>query len=131
MPSLELQGVWLHDPRDPEATIYHFRFNGDGAKESGTVEAVTSRTVGRRRPVVDFGDAVTESLEVLIEVEDESNDLQALRDLVARRRVLCYRDTKGRKVYGVCRLTEIQDRFYGASTKLTVESVDDDRNDLL
>lgn len=131
MARLHLQGVWLHDPRDPEATSWHFRFNGDGAKESGDVEAVLTKTVGRRRPVVDFGEAVTEALTVQIEVEDESKDLEALRRLVAARRTLCYRDTKGRKMYGVVRLGSVTDTFYGATTELTVEAVDDDRNDNL
>lgn len=130
MARVKLEGVWLHDPADPLGTSWHFRFNGDGAKETLTQEQVPTRVAGRARPVVDFGDAISETVTTVISCEREGRDLHQLRTFARRHSVLCYRDTLGRKLYGTLALSSVVDAFWGSQCELTVTSVDHYGNDL-
>jgi hypothetical protein len=46
--------------------------------------------------------------------------IDRLRALIERRTVLCYRDRRGRRVYGVVRMDTIKDTHYGQTTGLEI-----------
>ena len=48
----------------------------------------------------------------------------ALMAFIELRRVLCYRDKQGRKVFGVLDLDDVKDTPYGFVTGLTITAVD-------
>jgi hypothetical protein len=128
MAAINLAGVWLHDTADPAGTAVHLRFNGDGAEETRASETVYARYPGRRYPAVDFGDAAERSVAVTAETEADlagrDPTLTALAALCDRPSVLCYRDARGRKIFGTCRVESITDTFYGSTVKLAVAATD-------
>jgi hypothetical protein len=130
MARVQLSGVWLHDPTDPAGTAWHFRFNGDGAEESLQQEQVATRVAGRARPIVDFGEAVSEQVSVTIQCDRDTRDLTVLRAFVRAQTILCYRDSLGRKLFGTIGLSRISDGFWGSEAQVTITSVDDVRNEL-
>lgn len=121
---LALKGAILHDPLDWVGTLRSFRYNEDVASHSLQVEAVLTQYQGRTAPVVEFGDAEQESVEVPLLHSKGRDDINALLALIRRRTILCYRDKNGRKAFGVITELPSEDTFYGATTSLTLAVVD-------
>lgn len=119
-----VKGVLLHDPADPTGTIRSFRFNNDGAVDTVEVESASLAYAGRVYPVVEFGIGATRTVEVPTIMSKGPGDAAALRVLVERRAVLCYRDSKGRKVYGVLTRSVHTDTAYGVETSASFAAVD-------
>lgn len=130
MAAVDLQGVWLHDPSDPAGTVFHFAYNEDGAQESYAREMVLSQYAGREFPVVDYGEAVSQALAISLDTLDEDDDLDTLRGFLDRQTILCYRDKKGRRLYGALSLASgsaaITDTFYGATVQMVFTVTDFD-----
>jgi hypothetical protein len=122
---IALNGVLLHDPADNDSLI-GLRYNEDGAKDTWSVETAFTQYQGRKAPVVEFGDAEVRTIEVpMIHLKDQSL-AQALRSLIARRTILCYRDSKGRKEFGVISESQLQDVVYGHTTSIQFTVTDYD-----
>lgn|SRR5690606_7488671 len=98
-----LVGVWVHDPLDASDTVRSYPF-ADGRTEHLAPESSVLTVVGRTRPVVEFGEALDESLKVTIFVPfgpEHDEAVQWWRDAVLARRAIFYRDNRGRAFYGV------------------------------
>src|SRR5690606_19300881 len=65
---LQLEGVWIHDPEDPEGTIHHFRFGRNNKSGSIEVGGTEPSFAGRTFPVSDFGDHEKYSISVTVQV---------------------------------------------------------------
>ncbi|TYR75587.1 hypothetical protein FZC79_10495 [Rossellomorea vietnamensis] len=113
--STTFRGVWLHDITSPEATVYNFRFDGGGRSSQWEVESAVMRFKGRRSPVVETGemqdDIVSFSLTLL-----DTAQREALERLVYSRNILCYRDGRGRLVFGVITRLPLADEIWGGQT---------------
>lgn len=114
---LTLEGALLHSVVDPAGSIYgtlEFEYSKRGQKQ---VEAAVMRYEGRNRPAVQFGDMVTNELEITLHVVDEdynSEERKKVEKLLLGGEVLCYRDERGRKVFGVAPGGfTLTDTFYG------------------
>lgn len=96
--TLSVQGVWIHDPDDPDGTARNFPYGK--ASRSGTLDVAEQENVyaGREFPVVDFGEFTTERYDVRMDVPAGGSDLAALRAFVLARRPVVYRDNRGRVV---------------------------------
>lgn len=97
--SVTLEGVWLHDPDDPEGTARNYRFGK--AARSGTLEVSQQDTqyAGREYPVTDFGPFTTERVDVRVDVPFGpawAGDLAGLRAFVTARKAVMFRDNRGR-----------------------------------
>lgn len=122
-----LVGVWVYDPTDPDATDRNFRY------ASGRVESVRPRSavlevVGRGRPIVEFGELMTQAIKltVLVPFDDEHDDgVQWWRDAVDNRRTIIYRDNRGRMIpVALPEGVELTDGRIGTAFALSLLSVD-------
>jgi hypothetical protein len=121
-PALTIKGVLVHDPRSAAGTIKSFRMNDTGAKDAYAVDASLITTDGREAPIVEFSEHSTRQVDVAT-LHSKAGEAAALRALVARRSILCYRDAKGRKVFGLIAEAPSEDTFYGETTSLSITEV--------
>jgi hypothetical protein len=112
--TLDLTGVWLHDPLDPEGTAKHYQI-GDESSRSMSVSPQQAGTfyAGRTFPVFDYGSTQSDAVSVGFFVPKGGGfldpvsagwarpaELDELVSFAESRRTLCYRDNRGRKVFG-------------------------------
>lgn len=93
-----LVGAWLFAADDPEGTLANF-LHTDARTVSSEVDSAELRFAGRAAPVVEYGEQGSSRLSVTILIpfgptHDEL--VQWWRDALQARRVLCYRDGRGR-----------------------------------
>lgn len=122
--SITFRGVWLHDVTYPEGTVYQFKYDGGGRSSQWEVESAVMRFKGRRYPVIETGemqdDIVAFELALLTEEEADS-----LKRLVYARNILCYRDGRGRLIYGLITRFPLNDETWrGQTTSLEIMRVD-------
>lgn len=122
--ALAFKGFTLHDPDDPESTVKAYRYNDEGASDSWEIENALIEYQGREYPVAEFGDGTRRSVSVDLIHSKGFVDARSLLYFLRMRRVLCYRDSKGRKLYGMLKLGDTRDTFYGFTTGVTIEAVD-------
>jgi len=97
-----LTGVWVFDPTDIDATERNFIF-AEGRVESIDSGGTEITLAGRVNPLVEYGEQtlVGLSLTVFLPFSGQHEaEVQHWRDAVTSRRALCYRDNRGRLVYG-------------------------------
>lgn len=123
--TVDLYGVWIHEPSDPATTLGHFFYDGLNRDETYAPEVELMRFAGRAGAVAEFGpqDAV-DQVECSVQLASGDTDRDRLRALARRRVVICYRDGQQRKVYGVITNLTIRDEKYGGSATFRVERVD-------
>lgn len=120
---IAFSGVWLHDPRSPAATACHFLYDGQAREETWEPVVEFLEFAGRDRPVAEFGEQTDERVRVTLQLLRDGGDLEALRALVRRRAVLCYRDGRGRKLFGVVAVLPVSDQQYGAEVVVEIMAV--------
>lgn len=126
-PVLKLTGAWIHDPADPANTIRQFRVAADRSENWEPV-AETFQFAGRKFPVAEFGEQTDQRVKTaIIVLPDSLADLYALRRLADLRTVLCYRDSAGRRIFGVLGPLNIRDERHGGYTvEIEIQAVDYD-----
>lgn len=117
--SLVLKCVYLYDVTNPSGTIYRFKLDGKGRSASYTPELTLMQFAGRTRPVAEYGASGEGKISVQLEMMRTSGDMEALRALMLRNATLCYRDNRGRKLFGnITSLPETDTPQAGYSTTL-------------
>lgn len=123
-----LVGAWIHQPSDPEGTERNFQYQAGARAESLEVEAAMLRFNGRTFPVAEFGDAETEAvaLSVQLDMDDEHDAAREWwRTTLRARALVCYRDNRGRVVFGVLSgKVGLTDVASGTTVSVTVNRVD-------
>ena len=122
--TLTLQGVWMHDPRDPAGTAVSFPYGAD-ARET-EVDAMGAGTfyAGRAAPVFDFGEHEGRVVGVTIEVPSGStyqSQLSTLESFATLKRPVWFRDNRGRAVHGVVQGFRHNDAAHGSTVSFSVE----------
>lgn len=122
--SISFTGVWLHDTTYPDGTVYQFKYDGGGRSSQWEVESTVMRYKGRKYPVIETGemqdDVVGFKLALL---KDE--EIKALKKLVYSRNILCYRDGRGRLIFGLITKLPLNDeKWRGQSTGLEIIRID-------
>lgn len=123
----ELIGVWVHDPTEADTSVAHYLYGNVGRTESVSVQAAPISFVGRTYPVYNIGGNESQTVEIAIAVPSgagEQEMVEDLRDAVRNRRTLCYRDGRGRLVYGVITGIKIADLREGTGVSGTIITVD-------
>lgn len=120
-----LIGVWVFDPTDPDETERQF-IHADGRTES--IEPMSSEfyVAGREDPVIEFGEATVAGLDVTVFIPfgpDHDAGVQWWRDAVNARRAICYRDNRGRLMYGVLRALSPVDGRAGTALGIKLRRV--------
>jgi hypothetical protein len=108
-------GVWLHIVDDAENTIRHFKYDGNGRSSKWNLENITHQFKGRSRPVIEVGEMQVYSVDFSLLLRNKE-DTQALEKIVYSGETVCYRDGKGRKVFGVFVDVPFNDEIRGGSS---------------
>ena len=127
--ALQLEGVWIHDPEDPEGTIHQFRFGRNNKSSSIDIGGKEQVFAGRRFPVYDFGEHQKDSVTVSVDVLHGPTydiDRQIMRDFAEAKKTLFFRDNRGRALPGVMLGFSEKDEDFGTSFSFTIERVDEE-----
>lgn len=126
--TLLLQGVWLHDPTDPTGTAAQYLHTPQGSRNAQIDLGGTElQFVGRELPVFEFGELRHEPAQVTVQVPHGTgwaSQVAALRATARSGRVWCYRDNRGRKVFGVLTGYRETDQQYGTAVDFAVNAAD-------
>lgn len=123
-PLLDLRGTWIHDPTDIAGTIHQFIYNDNGGDEDWAAEHSLEQYAGRTHPFAEFGTAEAYEVSVSLALEDDRADLEALRALTQLKKVLCYRDFRGRKLFTTLPAMPFNPARWGGRTRLRVVQID-------
>lgn len=119
----ELQGLWVHDPADPEGTITQHLYGGAVNGESVSVSSTALQFAGRRYSVYDFGDPQSGTFDVSIDVPFSDtwyDEIAALKALPLRRATMCFRDSRSRVVFGVVLEVKLADEISGTKVSFNM-----------
>lgn len=117
--SITLRGVWLHDVTNPDS-VHNFIFDGDGRSEDWQAQASYMQFAGRKSPVTEFGEHEHKSISVTLNMLKRTADLPVLENLLHAKNTLCYRDGRGRRIFGTATSLPTGDEFYGYVVDLNV-----------
>jgi hypothetical protein len=118
--NITLTGVWLHDIQDAEGTAHHFKYDGQRRRSTWQAEVSMRQFAGRKRPVAEFGEMDEGKINVQVEMVQEDSDYAKLESLVQRKGTVCYRDGRGRKMFGIIKALPITDDKIGYTTSIEV-----------
>lgn len=125
--TLDLQGIWLHDPMDPEGSVFHLPYGGPPGSMTTDVAQESAHYAGREFPVVDFGEHQAISVPVAVHVPlgpDWLAQITRLRELPERRRIMVYRDGRARNITGMITGMVERDERWGSLASFTVSRMD-------
>lgn len=129
--SLDLLGVWIHDPgTGGQDTTRHFPYGS--AQRSDSLDAMGEGRyyAGRADPVVDYGEHQAVSVSVSIDVPHGVTwraDLDALEAFAAGKSTIHYRDNRGRALYGQVTDFKRTDQTWGTAVSFNVTQSSWDR----
>ncbi|WP_163102250.1 DNRLRE domain-containing protein [Peribacillus alkalitolerans] len=121
--SISFKGVWLHIIDEPEETNHQFILDGDGRSSRWGLESAVHKFQGRKSPVIETGFmeefSVNFSLQIL-----SLEEKMALNKVTMSGQTVCYRDGRGRKVFGIFIDMPMEDERWGYSTSLSLMKID-------
>lgn len=120
--SISFIGVWLHEADNPLETLHQFKLVSDRS-ENWQPTAAMMQFAGRRLPVAEYDDTEQRSISVKLTMLKNSDDKEALENLIRSKKTLCYRDARGRKMFCHAFQLPIDDEVYGNTVNLTFEEV--------
>ncbi len=75
---------------------------------------------GRRSPVTEFGESEEGKISIQLQMKKGDSDYDKLQSLIKSKSALCYRDGRGRKMFGSILALPVSDKFYGYTTTIEV-----------
>lgn len=116
-------GVWLHCVDDPAGTVHRFALSSGNSDEWRT-DGSLMKFAGRKRPVAAFGENEDGRIVANLQMLRNRGDREALQNIVSRKTPVCYRDNRGRKMFGVIFQLPSNDAFYGYSAQVSIDEID-------
>lgn len=141
--TVAIKGIVLHTPGLPatigtnvyDATVINLRLNDDEVEETREVESALVPVAGREFPLAEYGAGGTRRYTVGVLSSKGiggTTDLSRLMAMLDSRKPVCYRDRRGRVMWGMLSVGSIKDTFYGQVASLTVDQTYDLRpNDVV
>lgn len=126
---IDFQGVWIHDPTNPQATVRQFLYGKATRSASIALETAGHHYAGRVLPVYDYGDYEDDKFPISLDVpfgDTWAADIAALQGFAQTRQTLVVRDNRGRVFYGVLTDYSEKDEESGTTVSFTVTRVDSD-----
>lgn len=119
-----LRGIWLHDVNDTSSAI-NIPYNRD-IRTTWETNMALNNYAGRTYPIADFGESENYTYTVTITTVDEEDATWWLRlcELIKRKTILCVRDYKGRKVFGVAKSLDESQLFFGNEVPLEISAIE-------
>ncbi|MGG4499024.1 DNRLRE domain-containing protein [Brevibacillus reuszeri] len=121
--TVHLNGVWLHCVGDPSGTTRQFVLRS-GYSDEWKAEGALMQFAGRKRPVAEFGEGGEGNIKVDLSLLKGSEDRISLQRIVSKRSTVCYRDNRGRKMFGVIFVLPSTDTYYGYDVSLSIDETD-------
>lgn len=121
--SITLLSMWLLDPLDPES-LHRFHYFEPGRSADRVFQGALMEFEGRKQYMAEFSEREQNKVNVVLQLKKDSNDLEALHDLLGRRTALLYRDAKGRRIFGSIFVLTENETDYGYTVPLEVQAVD-------
>ncbi|MEJ8546633.1 hypothetical protein [Brevibacillus borstelensis] len=118
-----LVGAWLHCVDDPLGTAHRFVLSSGNSEEWKT-EGTLMKFAGRHRPVAEFGENDSGRISVKLKMLRKQEDREILQSIVQRKATVCYRDNRGRKMFGVIFVLPSSDTFYGYGVGISIDEID-------
>lgn len=128
--TLTLQGVWLHDPYSADtqaATAKQFKYGRSTRSTSIDLSSAQLIYAGRVYPVTEFGENQNDTYSVKLILPHGptwASDVAAMEVFAQYRKTLCFRDNRGRKVFGTLSGYQEDDLDEGTSVAFTFTRVD-------
>ena len=130
--STTLVGLWIHDPLNPAGTARNYIYGRSSRSVGINVAQQGMRFAGRTYPVVDFSEHQEDNFSVTIPIPEGPTWSSELADLAAfaeLRRVLCFRDNRGRLFFGTMNGYKEDDQDWGTQVSFNVNRVDYDEGE--
>lgn len=119
-----LEGVWIHDPDDPQGTISSYRFGKDTRSDDREVKKGAIQFIGRTHPIYEFGTYQEDRVPFTVTTPGvNSDEYQSLIDWYELRKTVIFRDNRQRLVEGVLTSFSGSDTSVGNDVALTIEKV--------
>lgn len=97
--TMSFSGVYIHDTTDAELTVRQFKYDGSGRSSKWSSDYSMMKFKGRKMPVVEQSENEERVIEISLMIKD-AEDLFALESLARSYNTLCYRDGRGRLLFG-------------------------------
>lgn len=120
---IEFRGIYLHTVNKP-STMYLFKYDKPEREINKEVEHGYRHPVGRTKPTIEYGLMTHSSINANIQIMIESDDVESLDRLLMNRQEVCYRDERGRLMFGALTAVPLSDTFYGYTTAITITETD-------
>ncbi|TFE02890.1 DNRLRE domain-containing protein [Jeotgalibacillus salarius] len=121
--SINLQSIWLMDP-DDTGSLYHFEYFEPGRSAERMLSGQVTAFEGRAHPMAEFSPRQQSKVIVVLQIERESDDLEALHNLLSRQTTLLYRDARGRRMFGVIFMLPETETDWGYNVPIEFIQVD-------
>lgn len=125
--TLSLQGVWLHDPLDPDGTVLQVPYGDASRSTARETSTAVLQLAGRTYPVIEFGQPETEAYTIRAMVAHGPTwaaDLEALVWFVRAKRPIVVRDNRGRSAHAMLSGYREDDAEEGTSVSFTATRMD-------
>jgi hypothetical protein len=122
--SIKLMGVYLHSIQDPSATLHHYQFDGGGRSSNKEVEHQFMQFAGRKKKVIEYGEHSDYGVSVGVKMRREDPGAERLEQFAEKRETVCYRDGRGRLLFGVITAAPLADTNFGWETTIDVTEID-------
>lgn len=127
--TLDLLGVWVHDPLDSEGTLRQYQFGSAARSRDIDARGEGQFYAGRTYQVRDFGEHQADNLAVTVDVPHGPNWAQQVTELenfATARTTLVLRDNRGRVYFGPMLGYRENDQDWGTQVTFSVARVDYD-----
>lgn len=121
--TLELQGVWIHDPLDSEDTARSYLYGANARDTSIDAMGTPNYYAGRERPVVDYGEHLSEVVGIAVDIPHGPNyrtELADIQGFARAKRTLIVRDNRGRNIKGAIQSFKMTDAGWGSAVSFAI-----------
>jgi hypothetical protein len=122
-----LAGVWIHDPETGgQASARHYPYGASQRDDGLDTMGQPNYYAGRESPVVDYGEHSAFVVGVSLDVPHGATwrtDLEDLASFASAKRILFFRDNRGRALYGVMGDLKRTDQDWGTRVSFSVTQV--------
>lgn len=122
--SIELKGVYLHSVLDPAGTVHHYQFDGGGRSSNREKEHQYLQFAGRKKKVIEYGESMDYGVSVGVKIRQDDLGAERLEEFTEGVETICYRDGRGRMLFGAITAAPLSDTNFGWQTTIDVTETD-------
>jgi hypothetical protein len=120
---VKLRGIYLHVVNRALETSKRFFIGEEKNSSVWNLNHTFHKFAGRKNLVIDTEDSTEYGVSFTLKIW-EDDERKALEKIVYSQEVVCFRDGRGRKMFGVFVTFPLEDAFWGESTSLNLTRID-------